>query len=153
MVPGSINTLINSSEEEVLKSNLVKGLIEPIRDDFDDCYYLIFEGNGVEFRFSLEGCLKSIYLYGIDEDDCGEFGGALPLSLYFDLERTEVQLLLGDPQYTDAAYEGSTNGQTDNWDLYHFNDYSLNIEYLSSNNRIKMITVMSPDTAPYKHEN
>ncbi len=153
MAAGPINTLINSTEEVVRNSDLFKGFNEPTRYDFDDCCYLTYVGYGVENRFSLEGHLKTIYFYGFEEEDCGKFNGILPLALNFSMSREDVYSVLGEPQSTEADVKESSKDESGYWDLYHYDDYSLNIEYIKPNLGIKMVTVMSSDTAPYREKN
>lgn len=148
---GLIVTLINQSEGSVLGSPIFNELKNPERDDFDDCYYLVFVGMGIELRFSLERQLKTIYFHGSDNSEVGMYSGELPWGLKFSLGKDEIRLLLGEPQYSHKDYNsGSLAESKENWDLYHFDNYSLNIEYGSGGMEIKLVALMSADTVPYQ---
>lgn len=149
---GLITTLINQHENTVLASAVFNSANEPERDEFDDCYYLVFMGAGMELRFSLRGQLKTMYFHGLDNSDVGIYAGELPWGLKFNFNKKKIRTILGNPHFThmDPELDISVKNR-ENWDLYHFELYSLSIEYSLDSNEIKLITLMSADTATYRN--
>lgn len=113
-----------------------------IEGDLLDCpIYYVCEAEGFSMNCDGDDRINAIFLTSADLAHA-------ELNLPLQCKRRDVLASLGSPTRSGEPSKDNILGEYGAWDRYDEEHYSLHIEYVPHNDRIKMVTLMRPDAVP-----
>jgi len=144
----NVVNLIGKSVTDALQSSLIKRLGElPAHELIDGREYFEFRASGISLDVR-NGIVSVLHLYAEGYDSYSSFKGTLPSGISFQFSREKIRALLGVPEKSGDSHVDVIAGLVPTWDRYDILSHCVHIEYGSVDQRIVLVTVMSPHAVP-----
>lgn len=135
--------------DEIKETQEFKEFFSAIELTIIDCdNYLFNPEKGIDVVMTVGLVIKSIHLFSGNTSESKEFKGEIINKLTFQMDRLDVERILGKPNRKGGGYKDIL-GDVPSWDKYYFDFYSLHIQYSLLTGRIDLITIGSLDLEPY----
>ncbi len=142
----AIASIFGKKLSELETDELFQKLSEGARlKKIDNYHYLNGKKKKVELVFDEEKNLIAIHLHSDKHFSLEFLFGDSFANLNFMCPKAQVNKLLGTPSLNGAGIEIPILGKSTPWDKYLFEDFSIRFEYSDDNNKIIMISILSPN--------
>ena len=114
-----------------------------------DCErYLFNPEKGIDIVMSESMIVHSIHLFSGNTPESKRFQGIDVNNVRFEMNRSDVEMLLGKPNKKGGGYKDIFGGVPP-WDKYYYDTYTLHLQYSLSADKIDLITIGSLKLEPH----
>ncbi len=123
-------------------------IFEMREDDPSESGVLVFKKAGLQISFDKERKVNTIHIFSEGVHGYGQYSGALPRGLSFQMSREATIALLGPPSRTGDPVKAITGEDVHFWDRWDSKSFVLHLRYPEKKDSITMLTIMSVNRAP-----
>jgi hypothetical protein len=123
-------------------------IFEMMEDDPSESGVLVFKKVGLQISFDKERKVNTIHVFSEGMQGYGQYSGALPMGLSFQMNRKATIALLGKPSRTGGPVKAILGKNVHYWDRWDSESFVLHLMYPEKKDSITELTIMSVDRVP-----